>query len=178
MEGKTKTALVTSRHTVLLFFTSASVLAYEILLMRLLSISFWHHFAYMVISLALLGFGASGSFLFFLSRRVYAAMDTWLVLLAGAASLSFPLAFSLAKGIGLDPLQLVWQNTEWLKMFTTYLVMAVPFFSREGSSASSSPPPAGMCLGCMRQISWARDSAPWPSFHRCTWDLHGCCSLC
>ena len=53
MEGKTKTPPVTSRHAVLLFFTSASVLAYELLLMRLLSITFWYHFAYMVISLAL-----------------------------------------------------------------------------------------------------------------------------
>ena len=42
---------------------SASALAYEILLMRLFSIVQWHHFAYMVISLALLGYGASGTFL-------------------------------------------------------------------------------------------------------------------
>ena len=132
MEGKTKTPPVTSRHAVLLFFTSASVLAYEILLMRLLSISFWYHFAYMVISLALLGFGASGSFLFLLSRRVYKKMDGWLVLLAGAASLSFPLAFSVAKEIGLDPLNLVWQNKEWGKMAATYLVMAIPFLLTGG----------------------------------------------
>jgi spermidine synthase len=122
-----KTPLVTSRHAVLLFCTSASVLAYEILLMRLLSISFWTHFATMVISVALLGFGASGSLLFVLSRRVYKNMDGWLVFLAGGAALSFPLAFSLAKEISVDPLQLVWQNTEWLKMFGAYLVMAVPF---------------------------------------------------
>jgi len=132
MEGKTKTPPVTSRHAVLLFFTSASVLAYEILLMRLLSITFWYHFAYMVISLALLGFGASGSFLFLLSRRVYKKMDVWLVLLAGAASLSFPLAFSVSKEIGLDPLQLVWQNKEWGKMAATYLVMAIPFLFSGG----------------------------------------------
>ena len=132
MEGQPKIPPVTSRHAVLLFFTSASVLAYEIVLMRLLSISFWAHFAYMVISLALLGFGAAGSFLFLLSRRVYGNMEVWLVLLAGAASLSFPLAFSLAKEIGLDPLQLVWQGTEWFKMFATYLVMAIPFLLSGG----------------------------------------------
>ena len=39
---------------------SAAALAYEILLMRLFSIILWHHFAYMIISLALLGYGASG----------------------------------------------------------------------------------------------------------------------
>jgi hypothetical protein len=132
MEGQPKTPSVTSRHAVLLFFTSASVLAYEILLMRLLSIGFWYHFAYMVISLALLGFGAAGSFLFLLSRRVYGNMEVWLVLLAGAASLSFPLSFSLAKAIGLDPLQLVWQSTEWFKIVATYLVMAIPFFLSGG----------------------------------------------
>ena len=40
---------------------SAAALGYEILLMRLFSIGQWHHFAWMIISLALLGYGASGS---------------------------------------------------------------------------------------------------------------------
>ena len=40
---------------------SAAALGYEILLMRMLSIVQWHHFAWMVISLALLGYGASGT---------------------------------------------------------------------------------------------------------------------
>ncbi|HEX6144111.1 MAG TPA: hypothetical protein VFZ01_15445, partial [Geminicoccaceae bacterium] len=42
---------------------SAAILAYEVLLMRLFSIQQWYHFAYMIISIALLGFGASGTFL-------------------------------------------------------------------------------------------------------------------
>ena len=42
---------------------SATALAYEVLLMRLFSIIQWHHFAYMIISLALLGYGASGTFI-------------------------------------------------------------------------------------------------------------------
>ena len=36
---------------------SACVLAYEVLLTRLLSIVLWHHFAYMIISAAMLGYG-------------------------------------------------------------------------------------------------------------------------
>jgi hypothetical protein len=39
---------------------SAGALAYEVLLTRLFSIVQWHHYAYMVISIALLGYGASG----------------------------------------------------------------------------------------------------------------------
>jgi len=42
---------------------SAAALAYEILLIRLFSIALWHHFAYMIISLAMLGYGASGALL-------------------------------------------------------------------------------------------------------------------
>ncbi len=42
---------------------SAGVIGLEVLLTRLYSIVQWHHFAYMIISIALLGFGASGTFL-------------------------------------------------------------------------------------------------------------------
>ena len=42
---------------------SAGAIGYEVLLIRLYAIGQWHHFAYMVISIALLGYGASGSFL-------------------------------------------------------------------------------------------------------------------
>ena len=42
---------------------SAAALGYEVLLLRLFSIIQWHHFAYMIISLALFGYGVSGTFL-------------------------------------------------------------------------------------------------------------------
>jgi len=108
------------------------VLAYEILLMRLLSIGLWHHFAYMVISMALFGFGASGAILFLVFRRIKARLDEWLVILAGATGVSFPLSFHLSQRIGLDPLQLVWQPSQWLKMLLTYVALAVPFLLAGG----------------------------------------------
>jgi len=173
MEGKTKTAALTSPHAVLLFCTSASVLAYEILLIRLLSISLWTQFAYMVISLALLGFGAAGSLLFLLSRRIFENMEAWLVFLAGASSVCFPLAFSVSQQIGLDPLQLVWQQKEWAGMLATYLVLAIPFVLTGGivaiilSTAGKEIPRlyaadllgAGFgCVGVVPALSWA---PPW-----------------
>ncbi|MFQ5805790.1 MAG: spermidine synthase [Phycisphaerae bacterium] len=51
---------------------SAALIAYEIVLMRRLLIESWHHFGYLVISAALLGFGASGTFLALIERRVRA----------------------------------------------------------------------------------------------------------
>ena len=44
---------------------SAAIIAFQLALMRILSIVQWYHFAYMVISIALLGFGAAGTVLAF-----------------------------------------------------------------------------------------------------------------
>lgn len=49
---------------------SAAVISYEIVLMRRLLIESWHHFGYLVISAALLGFGASGTLLGLFEARV------------------------------------------------------------------------------------------------------------
>jgi hypothetical protein len=46
---------------VALSLVSAAALAYEILLTRLFAIIQWHHFAYMMISVAMLGYGAAGT---------------------------------------------------------------------------------------------------------------------
>jgi spermidine synthase len=113
--------------SLLIFFTSFSVLAYEILLIRLLSIGWWHHFAYMVISLALLGFGASGALLFLFFRRMERKLDEWLIILAVLTALSFSISFSFSQQTGLDPLQLIWQKKAWAAMFLTYLFMGIPF---------------------------------------------------
>ena len=42
---------------------SATVLTFQVTLTRLFSVAQFYHFAFLVISLALLGFGASGSLL-------------------------------------------------------------------------------------------------------------------
>ena len=47
----------------IIFISSLSCLAYEIALVRIFSITLWYHFAFMVISIAMLGIGASGTML-------------------------------------------------------------------------------------------------------------------
>ena len=49
---------------------SACTLAYEVALTRLFSIVLWHHFAYMIISAAMLGYGASGTALALLKEKI------------------------------------------------------------------------------------------------------------
>ena len=117
---------------ILIAVTSMAVLAYEIILMRLFSIGLWYHFAYMVISMALLGFGASGSILFLAYNRIERDLNGWLIFLSAALSISFPLCFSLSQNIPLDPLQLIWQPIQWVYMLLTYLLMSIPFLLAGG----------------------------------------------
>ena len=46
-----------------LFIVSAAVLALQILQTRIFSFTLWHHLAYMVITVALMGMSASGTYL-------------------------------------------------------------------------------------------------------------------
>ena len=46
-----------------IFVLAGSIILFQIALTRVFAIMMWHHFTYMVVSIALLGFGAAGSFL-------------------------------------------------------------------------------------------------------------------
>ena len=52
------------------FLLSAAALADEIFLIRLLSFRFWPHFVPLIVSQAMLGFGAAGLAMHLLRRRI------------------------------------------------------------------------------------------------------------
>lgn len=107
---------------------STSVLGYEILLMRLFSIVQWHHFAYMMISLALLGYGAAGTFVAlcgeWLSRR-YPAVFVVNTALFGVSALA---AFLLAQRVPFNALEIFWDPQQPRHLLVMYLLLFVPFF--------------------------------------------------
>ncbi|MEE8546369.1 MAG: SAM-dependent methyltransferase, partial [Alphaproteobacteria bacterium] len=106
---------------------SAAVVGYEILLMRLFSVIQWHHFAYMIISLALLGYGASGTLLAFVRDWASARFTT--VFAAGASlfGLSAVAAFALAQRAPFNPLEVIWDPRQFLYLLLLYVLLAVPF---------------------------------------------------
>ncbi len=110
------------------FCTSFAVLAYELLLMRLLSITQWHHFAAMIISLALLGLGASGTCVFLLQKRLlhrfHHAFSVNALLFAAALIGSF----AIAQRLAFNPLEILWDPRQWLVLLQTYFVLFLPFF--------------------------------------------------
>lgn len=107
---------------------SATALAYEVLLARLFAIIQWHHFAYMIISLALLGYGVSGSFLSLFSKRLlkhYAATFITNIILFGVSLL---VSFLIAQQIPFNAEEILWDRYQIIWLFAIYLLLMLPFF--------------------------------------------------
>ena len=107
---------------------SAATLGYEILLTRLFSIVQWHHFAFLAISVALLGFGASGTFLLVLGDRVRSGIEPFLALCALGFALAAPVSFVIAERVPFNVLDAPWSpgSLGWLVVIE--LLLAIPFF--------------------------------------------------
>jgi hypothetical protein len=117
---------------------AGSIIAYEITLVRLFSIAQWHHFAHMIISLALLGFGASGTAISLtqrwlmgnqwksdeVARRFHNTYTTCGLLY----SIGVVGCFVLHQYVPFNPLMLVWQPSQVLSLFVLYLILSLPFF--------------------------------------------------
>ncbi|NIS62576.1 MAG: SAM-dependent methyltransferase, partial [Proteobacteria bacterium] len=111
-----------------IFLISAGVIGYEILLMRLLSIIQWYHFAYMIISLALLGFGASGTFIALAQRWLLPRFHLSFIINALLFAFTTAGNFILAQRIPLNPLEILWDRSQLLYLLVLYLLLSVPFF--------------------------------------------------
>jgi hypothetical protein len=107
---------------------SAAALVYEILLMRLFSVIQWHHFAYMMISLALLGYGASGTFLTLAREYLLPRFGAAFVLNAALFGLSATLCFLAAQQVPFNALEVLWSPREWGHLVLIYLILTPPFF--------------------------------------------------
>src|SRR2546430_10728865 len=95
---------ITRRHYAGIFLLSLATLLLELSLTRVLSVSLWYHFGFLVISPALLGFGASGVTLaLWTSLRERRSLDLTLANLALLFALSVVLSFWLMQKIRFDP---------------------------------------------------------------------------
>jgi hypothetical protein len=110
------------------FLVSMALLGHEILLMRLLSITHWHHFAGMIISLALLGLGAGGTFTALFQKWLIPRFHGVFCINAVLFSLAIPISFEAARLVPLNPLEILWNPRQWLYLVQTYLVLFLPYF--------------------------------------------------
>ncbi|UCH73632.1 MAG: hypothetical protein JSU82_15020 [Rhodospirillales bacterium] len=108
---------------------SAATLAYEVLLLRLFAIVQWHHFAYMAISIALLGFGASGTFLFLAQGWLRPRFTAAFAANAAGFGITALASFVVAQSLPFNALEVVWSPAQLLWLIALYLLLGVPFFA-------------------------------------------------
>ncbi len=130
----------TKRAWTTLFLLSAAALAFEINLTRLFSVAQFYHFAFMIVSIALLGTGASGSALAILPALLRGDPQRRLAQLALAAGASMLIGYLLTNWLPFDSFSILLDRRQIFILILNYLALAAPFFF------------SGMALGYMLTV--------------------------
>lgn len=109
---------------------SVSLIAFQLVLMQILSIVQWYHFAYMVISVALLAFGASGTAIALAREWFLARADflTPLFMILSGAAMAVAVRVSQSDAVRFDSYLLFVELGQVRALLFTYLTLLVPFF--------------------------------------------------
>src|SRR5258705_11969068 len=108
---------------------SAAIIAFQLALMQVLSVVQWHHFAYMVISVALLGFGASGTVLALFRQRLIKHIRFLLPVLMISCGIAMSLVTDISQlsFIRFDSYLLFAEYSHIGRLLLTYLLFFIPF---------------------------------------------------
>ncbi|MEM7200190.1 MAG: hypothetical protein AAF628_07985 [Planctomycetota bacterium] len=109
------------------FFLAFAVLLLQVALTRVFAIMLWHHLTYMVVSIALLGFGAAGSILTAQRRRDDAPPDAALATWSALFGLGILAAFAALRLVRIDSLALWDDPAQLWGLLALYAITAVPF---------------------------------------------------
>jgi MFS family permease len=111
-----------------IFIVSMASLLHEFTLTRILSVSLWYHFAFMIISVALLGIGVSGVALSLFPKIMQKPIDKLLTVLAIIYGASVILTFVISYYIPIDPFSLFTQKIQFVIIPIYYVLITIPFF--------------------------------------------------
>ncbi len=108
---------------------AAAVLLLEGTLLRLLAVAQFYHFAFLVVSLALLGFGASGTLLSLSLRLQAMPLDRLLAAAGLLFALSVALSYAVTRLLPFDSYSIAWERRQLLFFALYYLAIALPFLA-------------------------------------------------
>ena len=102
---------------------SAAALAFEIILTRLFSVTEWYHFAFLAVSVALLGYGASGTLLSLVPRWTRPPTTRRASILAALFGLGVLVAYLCLNYLPFDSYRIAWQRSQLLYLVLYYLAL-------------------------------------------------------
>lgn len=129
----------------IIFTISFSSLAFEVILVRFFGITQWNHLSFMIISIALLGFTASGIFINIASAK-NKFPDKYLREILVFFSVTLLISFLYINNIPLDFFKLSTNPVQLLYLILSFIILSLPFFSSgliTGILFSSIPQKAG-----------------------------------
>lgn len=109
---------------------SVAIVAYEIQLIHFFTIVQWNHFAYMVISIALLGFGASGAVISIFRKWMLQRKDFLLPFLMISSGLLMTVVIRASRHdfFLFDSYILFVERSQFSRLLATYFLFFLPFF--------------------------------------------------
>jgi len=123
-----KKEVLTGKHKIGLLLVSLSVLMLEFTLIRVLSVSLWYHFAFMIISIALLGLGISGVTILISDRINKSEINGFLNITSLLYAVSIIVSFIAINKIPFDPFSLLTDSSQFLYLPVYYVLITLPFF--------------------------------------------------
>ena len=111
-----------------LFLLSAATLTFEVNLTRIFSVAQFYHFAFMIVSLALLGFGASGTFLTLFPSLKERDSARTLDLLSLGFALTAIGSYALTLYVPFDSFRIAHDRQQGVILALHYVALAIPFF--------------------------------------------------
>ena len=111
-----------------IFLLAASTLLFELSLTRIFSVLFYHHFAFLIISTALFGFGMSGLYLFLRREKQDRDLNAELAGWSIAFALLIPLVLKVILLLPYGFQEVYQQPFAIARLIATYAILALPFF--------------------------------------------------
>ncbi len=106
---------------------AAASLLLESTLTRLLAVTQFYHFAFLVVSLALLGYGTSGTILSVYPRLQKRPLNQLLIFGASGFTVSVAHAYGVVNFLPFDSYSIAWDRRQILFFFIYYLALTLPF---------------------------------------------------
>ncbi|MCK4311931.1 MAG: hypothetical protein KAW88_04275 [Candidatus Cloacimonetes bacterium] len=110
------------------FLTSLTILCYEIILTRIFAITQWYNLASIIISVALLGFGASGTMILLLKPYIERHYNKFIQIALILYPFTLCTGFIIFCKIHFNPFEVGIDPNQIYILFLYFLVLGIPFF--------------------------------------------------